>query len=399
MKILFVNKFLYQRGGAVSYVLRIGKYFEEHGHEVMYFGMLDQKNEVGNKWGLYTSHMDFHSTGLRTLLYPVKIIYSFEAYRKFSELLERFRPDIVHLNNINFQITPSVIDAAWKKNIPVVQTVHDSQMVCPSHLLYNAEKEEICRKCIEGSKWNCVRYRCIHGSVLKSLIGSVEGLFYSLKTTYDKVALYICPSSFMESVLCTKKRYQGKTKVIPNFIMVPSHMENFIKKDYILYFGRLSQEKGIQLFLQLASRHPELQFKIAGSGPLKESCCARSNVQYLGVLTGEKLYETIAGAKLVVFPSVCYENCPLSVLESISLGTPVVASGRGGTRDLIRDGENGVLVREPFGIDSLDRSVKSLLEQPGQIERMSRYCAETRKCLWSLEKYGKEMEKIYRSFL
>ena len=118
MKILFVNKFLYQRGGAESYVLRLGKYFEEHGHEVMYFGMLDQKNEVGNKWGLYTSHMDFHSTGLRTLLYPVKIIYSFEAYRKFAELLERFRPDIVHLNNINFQITPSVIDAAWKKNIP-----------------------------------------------------------------------------------------------------------------------------------------------------------------------------------------------------------------------------------------------------------------------------------------
>ena len=180
--------------------------------------MYDEKNIVGNKLDIYTSNLDFHSTDIRRFFYPFKIVYSWEAYRKFNQLLDFFHPDIIHLNNINFQITPSIIDAAWKRGIPILQTVHDSQMICPGHLLYNRKKGEVCEKCVYGSKWNCVKAKCIHGSFFKSLIGTIEGIFYDKKNTYDKVKLYICPSRFIESILLTRKRYAGKTKILFNFI-------------------------------------------------------------------------------------------------------------------------------------------------------------------------------------
>ena len=143
-----VNKFLYPRGGAESYMLGIGKCFEKMGHEVQYFGMHDEKNTVGNCMELYTQNMDFHTTSLKKLLYPFKIIYSFEAKRKIGKLLDTMQPDFIHLNNINFQLTPSVIGAAKKRKIPVLWTLHDYQLICPNHLLYNSKTGGVCEKCI-----------------------------------------------------------------------------------------------------------------------------------------------------------------------------------------------------------------------------------------------------------
>lgn len=395
MKILLVNKFLYPRGGAESYMLKLGNYFQNKGHSVAYFGMYDSKNIVGNPSGLYTSNMDFHTKNLKRLLYPFKIIYSMEAYRKFSLLLDQFEPDIIHLNNINFQLTPSIIDAADKRHIPVVQTVHDSQMVCPGHLLYDRNKSELCRLCVDGSKWNCFIKKCIHGSRLKSLIGVMEGYFYEWKKTYDKVDLYICPSSFMERVLTSKKRYDGKTRVILNFIEPVSRNVIMKKQNYILYFGRLSEEKGIHMFLKLARRFPEIQFKIAGSGPLENDCKHIENVEYLGILTGDALKKTVSAAKIVIFPSLCYENCPLSVLESISLGTPVIASSRGGTSDLIENGKTGILIKEPFDTDKMEAEIKRLLTNKDLLRNMSQECLSKSKSFLSVDQYGKEIEDIY----
>lgn len=141
MKILLVNKFLYPRGGAETYFLKIGKELEKRGNDVQYFGMYDEKNTVGNEMKLYTKNMDFHTSKFKKLLYPFKIIYSFEAKRKIKKIIKQFKPDIIHLNNINFQLTPSIIDMAYKMKVPIVQTVHDSQMICPNHLLLNNRNE------------------------------------------------------------------------------------------------------------------------------------------------------------------------------------------------------------------------------------------------------------------
>lgn len=394
MRILFVNKFLYPRGGAETYLLKLGDYFEKKGHQVSYFGMEDNQNIVGNPWGLYTGNMDFHSTKFQRVIYPLKIVYSLEAYRKMKELIRLFSPDVIHLNNINFQLTPSIIDAAWKAGVPVIQTVHDSQMVCPGHLLYHSSSKQLCRKCVDGSKWNCLRYQCIHGSFVKSLFGSLEGILYDHKKTYDRVKLYICPSKFMESILLTRKRYIGKTRVLTNFVEIPQETYGE-KRGYILFFGRLSDEKGIDLYLRLSERFSDITFKIAGSGPWEKECGKKKNVEYLGLLTGEKLKQTIAQASLVVYPSVCYENCPLSILESISLGTPVVASGRGGSKELIDDGKTGMIIDEPLSFLKFENRIGELLEHPELLEYMTKQCINARENFLTIEKYGKELEKIY----
>ena len=162
MKILMVNKFLYSRGGCENYMLFLAEYMQKLGHEVEFFGMYDEKNTVGNSIGKYTQNMDFHSKGLARFLYPFKIVYSFEAKRKLIDVIDSFRPNIIHMNNINFQLTPSVIYGAKKRGIPVVQTVHDYQMMCPNHLLYDFNKNTLCEKCMQGSYVNCIKNKCIH---------------------------------------------------------------------------------------------------------------------------------------------------------------------------------------------------------------------------------------------
>ena len=260
MKILMVNKFLYPRGGAETYMLRIGEELTRRGHQVEYFGMYDEKNTVGNAEGLTTVNMDFHASGAEKLLYPFRIIYSGEARRKMRQVIDRFHPDIIHFNNINFQLTPSVILAGAEKNIPMVQTVHDLQMLCPNHMMMEFGTWKLCEECSgKKCKMACVRKKCIHGSRAKSLIGAIEGTIYTSSHVYDRVARYICPSRFMEKKLLSVPRYAGKTTMIHNFLSKTAEI-NAPKGDYVLYFGRLSEEKGIDRILAACRLLPEIPF-------------------------------------------------------------------------------------------------------------------------------------------
>ena len=349
MKILMVNKFLYPRGGCETYMLNLAEALKAKGHQVEYFGMYDDNNTVGNSAGLYTTNMDFHSNKLERFLYPFKIIYSREAYKKIGKVLDSFKPDIVHMNNINFQLTPSIIYAIKKRNIPLVQTVHDYQMICPNHLLYSFNETKPCERCIAGSKWNCFKHNCIHGSKIKSLVGSIEAILYSVLKTYKKVDLYVCPSRFLEAkLLSASSLYSGKTIAIHNFIEkkpVPPKAEG--QKPYVAFASRLSKEKGVTLLSEAAKLLPEYQFIIAGNGPDDECLKNIPNVELTGFLTGDKLVELIANSKLMVLPSVWYENCPLNILETHSFGVPVITMNSGGMAELVLDGETGLLVNEP----------------------------------------------------
>lgn len=389
MKILMVNKFLYPRGGSESYMLSLGAHLEKMGHEVEYFGMYDEKNTKGNSAEKYTQNMDFHSNRAGRFLYPFKIIYSFEAKKKIMQVIERFKPDIVHMNNINFQLTPSIIYGIKKKKIPLVQTVHDYQMICPNHLLYNFDKNCPCEKCVNGSLISCIKNKCIHGSAVKSVLGVVEAKLYSWLRTYKKVDLFICPSNFLEKkLLVAKKYYKGKTKTIHNFInkeaLAPSDSK---AEDYIVFVGRLSKEKGIGYLAETARLLPEYTFRVAGNGPDEDILKNIPNIKLEGFLTGEKLTELMRNAKILLLPSVCYENCPLSILEAHSMGVPVVTMNSGGMAELVKDGVTGTLVNEPTP-EKIALKIKETVENEDYYKSLRENCRNEKDNILSVETYS-----------
>lgn len=395
MKILMVNKFLYPRGGSESYMLKLGDELKSQGHEVEYFGMYDEKNTVGNSENSYTTNMDFHSTGIQRFLYPFKIIYSFEAYKKIGQVLDSFKPDIVHMNNINFQLTPSIVYAVKKRNIPLVQTVHDYQMICPNHLLYSFNETKPCDRCINGSKLNCLKYKCIHDSKVKSLLGVIEAKLYSFLKTYKKVDLYVCPSNFLEKKLLTASDiYNGKTFTIHNFIerkFTPNKLEN--NNPYIVFVGRLSAEKGVKLLSETAKLLPKINFVVAGTGPDDDCLKDIPNINLLGFVSGQDLADLMANAKLLIAPSVCYENCPLSILEAHSMGVPVVTMNSGGMAELVCDGKTGGLCFEPTPT-CLAETVEKCLESK-QYQILKTNCEEISSKIMGVKEYSQILIQKY----
>lgn len=401
MKILMVNKFLYPRGGSESYMLYLADYLKKIGHEVEFFGMYDKNNTVGNSAGLYTRNMDFHSNGIGRFLYPFKIIYSFEAKRKIMRVLDGFKPDIVHMNNINFQLTPSVIYGVKKKKIPIVQTVHDYQMICPNHLLYSFEKNMPCEKCVGGSYINCVKNKCIHDSKVKSILGALEAKLYDMLKTYKNVDLFVCPSKFLENkLLAARGYYKGKTKTIHNYIDKEKFTGTLKKEeDYIAFAGRLSKEKGIENIRDAAKLLPEYTFAVAGSGPDDGILKNIPNVKLEGFLTGDKLFEFVGKAKVLLLPSVCYENCPLSILEAQCMGVPVVTMNSGGMAELVKDGVTGTLVSEPTP-EGIALKLKETVENEDYYKGLRKNCEKEKDNILGVEEYAailiKEYEKLVK---
>jgi hypothetical protein len=237
MRILFVNKFLYPNGGSETYIFKLGEYLVQQGHNVQYFGMEHEGRVVGNQSESYTKNMDFHAGKLQRLLYPVKIIYSVEARKKIRIILDQFKPEIVHLNNFNYQITPSIIYEIKKydKKCRIIFTAHDYQLICPNHMLKQPGAKRNCEKCLNGNYSHCIKGKCIHGSTTKSILGAVEGKLYRDLKTYRLIDGVICPSRFMESKMKRNPCLDGKTSTLRNFIDEVPQVD-MVKENYVLYF-------------------------------------------------------------------------------------------------------------------------------------------------------------------
>ncbi|MDD6728000.1 MAG: glycosyltransferase [Eubacteriales bacterium] len=397
MKILMVNKFLYPNGGSETYIFKIGEKLRELGHQVEYFGMEHPDRCVGNSLNLYTENMDFHnSSAVDKVKMSLKTVYSKEARDKMLAVLKDFQPDVVHLNNFNFQLTPSIIYAVddYKKetgrNVKLIYTAHDYQLVCPNHMMRNLDAHENCDKCLGGKYINCTKGKCIHSSALKSLLGSAEGYIYNKKNTYKKIDKIICCSAFMEKALENNPNLNGRTTVLHNFVdkEIP---ENTEKKDYVLYFGRFDEEKGIDTICQCAKRLPDVKFIFAGKGSKEDFINSIDNIENVGFKTGEDLDRLISEAAFTVYPSLWYENCPFSVLESISLGTPVIGANIGGIPELIDDGRTGMLF-EAGNADDLTAKISKAFEDKELCRKMAENCKEN--SFLSLDEYTEKYLEI-----
>ena len=400
MKILMVNKFLHPNGGSETYIFKLGEQLQKMGHEVQYFGMENEGRIVGNHAEVYTSDMDFHAGGFKKLLYPLHIIYSTEAKGKMRRVLEDFEPDVVHLNNINFQLTPSVIYAvrAYEKKhgrkIRIVYTAHDYQWVCPNHMMRIPSTGEICFACRGGDYVQCSKNRCIHNSRVKSLLGTIEAKYYAKRQTYGLVDVIVCPSEFMKKRLDTNPLLADKTVVMHNFIdadamkraetacgtdtgqdTVQKSAMRHDGRDYVVYFGRFSEEKGTKTLLDACRALQDIPFVFAGTGPLEDKVNEVANVENRGFVTGEALRKLVSRARFSVYPSEWYENCPFSVMESQMYGTPVLVSDLGGAPELVQAGKTGELFRGG-NVEELTEHIRALWNNPELCRQYSENCKE-----------------------
>ncbi len=407
MKILQVNKFNYLRGGAERYFLEVSRALSEAGHEVAVFSMHHPKNWTG-PWNKYfVSRISFNDSKWRDyLLAPSRIIYSLEAKIKFDRLVRDFRPDIIHVHNIYHQISPSILDVAKKYKIPVLMHVHDYKLICPNYKLFT--EGQVCYRCLGQRYCQATKHKCFRGSRVASLLVTVEMYIHHklLKIYENGVKHYIAPSRFIADTF-SKFYYPTKNfSVLYNFIdeKFLTRDINFAPADYLLFYGRLSEEKGIATLIAALDRvkNKKLKLIIAGEGPaidkLKREAWAFNfgrRVEFVGAKYGEELNDLIDRARAVIIPSVWLENMPFVLLESLALGKIVIASKIGGMPEIITDQVNGFLFAPGDEVD-LANKIEAL--EKNDLKKMALAARQSVSNL-TLDKHLLQLLDIYKKII
>lgn len=368
MKVLLANKFFRQAGGAEAVYFQEREHLLSNGVDVVDFAMADPRNAPSPYEQYFVSHRDYHDAGgaMNRLVSGLQFVHSREAVHKISRLIDDTRPDLVHCHNIYHQLTPSIIGAARRKGVPVVLTLHDYKPVCPVYTRLNDGSP--CSRCASGQFRHVLTNRCADGSLAGSALMYAEATYQRLAGSYEAVDRFIAPSRFMaESV--SARFPMDRISVLYNGVDAEA-AASAKDEGYILYFGRLSAEKGIGTLLQAAEQLKDTRVLVAGTGPLEQSLQQRfPSAEFLGFQDKASMQALVAAAGTIVVPSEWYENCPMSVLEAMAAGKPVVASRIGGIPELVRDGETGRLY-EPGDRVALAQILTTLSSAPAERARM-----------------------------
>lgn len=362
MKILQVNKFWRVRGGSERYVFELSRMLTDRGHEIIPFAMQDPANEPSRYAALFVSPVEL-SDPYRMPLWKrmgtaKRILHSREAASRISSLSDLSQPDIAHLHNIYHHLSPSILKPLVDRGIGTVMTIHDYKLLCPALRFYN--NGMVCEKCRPMHYASCVLGRCVHGSRAASALCAVEMFYHDATKAYTgRIDRFIAPSRFVAGKLLDRGLPPEQVTVIPNFIdperWIPGDSGD---GDYVLFSGRLSNEKGVETLVRAMAGLPEIPLKIAGSGMLETSArqlareLGAGNIEFTGFKSEKEVLRLVRDSRFICTPSEWYENAPMTVLEAFACGKPAVASRIGGIPEIVREGQTGLLA-EPGDTESL----------------------------------------------
>lgn len=398
MKILLANKFYFDKGGADRYTLSLEQLLKAHGHEVVIFSMQQPETLPSPYAKYFVSFLDFSRVRFNLNAFRIigRMLYSFEAKRNLEALIKAERPDIAHLQNIYHQISPSIFSVLKKYNIPVVQTLHDYNLISPNYLL--SAHGGICLHGVGGNYWQTIIHRCIKHSFVASALEALTTAFHRWMRFYERgVDIFISPSKFLHDLVLTHNKHVSDIRVAPLYPTASTHMDHN-SGSYLLYLGRLSEEKGAQDLVEAVAAL-DAPVKIAGTGPLEQSLQERiaqeklSHVELAGFQRGQALQELIANARAIVLPSRCYENFPLAVLEAYAAGKPVIAPRHGGCVELVEDKTTGLLYT-PNSIESLRHAIANMMDANTDVEAMGK-AAKAFSAQFSESRHYSELMTIY----
>lgn len=407
MKILLVNKYFNVHGGSETYYFGLAELLQKAGHEVLFFAMQDEKNLPCAQSEYFVSNVDFNGDiGVREKITAAfRMVYSFEAKEKISALIEKEKPDIVHINLFHRVLTASIVDAAKKHHIPVVLTVHDLNCVCPNHTML--DHGEICEACLHGNYLNCVKRVCFKDSRAKCLMAALESEYNKLSGLYNKIDLFITPSEFYKKKLEESGLTKSPIVHMKNFLPPQTKYEvQGTRGDYILYYGRLSQEKGILTLVRAMEKVRDVPLMIVGTGPEEEAIRAEvkrlkleDRVTLAGFKSGEDLWRCVRGSACVAVPSEWYEASGYTACEAQAMGKPVVATDAGGLSENIIDGESGFVCRMKDET-ALAEAIEKIMDlSDDAYSEMAEKAVRNAKKLFDTDQYTAQVSRLYQNLI
>ena len=377
MKILHVNKFLYRRGGAEGYLFDVAALQRAAGHEVAFFGMSHPENEPMPYARSFPRRIEFDPvpSDVRGKVEGVgRMLWSSSARRGIDEVLEAFRPDVVHLHNVYHQLSPSILWPLRRRRIASVMTLHDYKLACPTYRFLDGG--EICEACLPRRLWQPVVRACNAGSRGASAAVAAELGLHTLLGAYRPVGLFLCPSRFLEGKMRQAHVFPERLRWVPNFVDVDRWHAHDEPGRGVVFAGRLSDEKGADVLIRAMAHLPDATLDLAGDGPARPDLEALATaegiserVRFRGRLSADALGSLLRGAAVSVVPSRWYENQPLAVLEAFASGLPVVGTDLGGIPELIDPGVDGTRVPANDPV-ALAEALRPLLDDPALAFRM-----------------------------
>lgn len=385
MKILLANKFYYRRGGDCIYMLNLEQLLKYHGHEVAIFSM-DYPENLDSPWKKYWPK------NMSKLAVFTRPFGDSEVKRKFTALLNDFKPDVVHLNNIHTQLSPVIAEIAHSRGIRVVWTLHDTKLVCPCYTCTRDGKW--CEECFTDKK-AVIRHKCMPGNIPGAIIGWREILKWNkdrLQTCTDK---FLPPSQFLADTMVKGGYSAEKMQVLCNFIDVSKVQNPSLKKDdYYVFLGRVNSVKGVPTLCKAASQLPYKLIVIGGGELLPElqsqyKDCV--NIEFIGQKNWDEFRPILEGARFMVLPAEWSENNPLTVIESQSLGTPVLGARIGGIPELIEENVSGKTFVSG-DVDDLKQKIQDMFIASFDYAAIAKNAQER----YNAEAYYERLMKVYR---
>ena len=394
MKILAIHNF--HRKGSASGDDQVFKseteLLQEHGHTVIKYNVCN--DEFDNE------------SAVKKVISTLGMLWSFKNYNRLKEIINKEKPDIVHVHTFFPLLSPSILYAAKRSGVKVVATLHDTRFICPCAT--SLRNSELCNKCGDGKYFRMVKYGCFKGSKIQSFVVALIFKYHLLRRTfYKQIDKYICLNDSQIKLLINIGF--DKNKIVKKYNFVSDAESNLKKMEieelpqrYIVFYGRIGEEKGIRILMKIWDKLSQIPLVIMGGGPLEQELKAwaekNDDVYYLGYTEHNKCLSIVKNSEFVIFPSIWYEGCSMVEIETESLGKGLVATDLGFSSEAIKDGLNGYKI--PLGnIELFVEKIICLWNNPDQCKKMGVAARKDYEEKYMQEDNYVQLINIYKSVL